>query len=248
MQKINSSLGDLSQNPKYAPMAQDIKESLDDALQRWAKPGDRQSLIQARQQYRAYKQIEPAIDPATGNISVPKLMSSLNSKSYGSRNQTLRGRGDQSLVGLARAAKQVIPDNLGNSGTFERSLPAIGVMEALASGDPLASAGKLGAAAIGTNLMGKGGAQPAGILLGNRLSTGLGLPMGKAAAQTAGPVLGMGTALAEKKAEPPDLSTVPDTDASGNVIQRASGGKVDIDSMVNRLMTRWKSAKEMKQI
>ena len=81
------------------------------------------ALALARKQYRALKQIEPAID-ARGDISPLKLINSMMQKK--NRNQALYGAGDQSLMDLARAAKTVLPDSLGNSGTAERLLGPLG--------------------------------------------------------------------------------------------------------------------------
>lgn len=152
-QKLNARLGKLSSDPQLAPVAQDLREHINDAMERNASPKDVQDLQQARQQYRVLKQIEPAIDPVSGNISANKLMNSINIKS--NRNQSLYGRGDQSLVGLARAAKMVLPDSLGNSGTAERLLPAQGAIETLGSGEPIKAAAKLVTGTVGLNAAGR---------------------------------------------------------------------------------------------
>lgn len=152
-QKLNTRLGKLSSDPRLAPVVQDLREHVNDAMERNASTQDVQDLQQARQQYRVLKQIEPAIDPVTGNISANKLMNSINIKA--NRNQSLYGRGDQSLVSLARAAKQVLPDQLGNSGTAERLLPAQGAIETLGSGEPIAAAAKLVTGTLGLNAAGR---------------------------------------------------------------------------------------------
>jgi hypothetical protein len=152
-QKLNTRLGKLSSDPRLAPVMQELKEHVNDAMERSASAQDVQDLQQARQQYRVLKQIEPAIDPVTGNISANKLMNSINVKA--NRNQSLYGRGDQSLVSLARAAKMVLPDQLGNSGTAERLLPAQGAIETLGSGKPVEAASKLLAGTLGLNAAGR---------------------------------------------------------------------------------------------
>lgn len=152
-QKLNTRLGKMSSDPKLAPVIQDLREHVTDAMERHADPKDVADLQQSRQQYRVLKQIEPAIDPVTGNISANKLMNSINVKA--NRNQSLYGRGDQSLVSLARAAKRVLPDQLGNSGTAERMLPAQGAIETLGSGEPVKAAVK---AVAGTVLLNRAGA------------------------------------------------------------------------------------------
>lgn len=176
-QKLNSNLGALSKNPAVAPIAGDLQDAVNDALQRSADPTDIAALTTARQQYRVLKQIEPAVDPATGNISIPKLMNSLAAKP--NRSQALYGNGDQSLMNLARAAKQVIPDTLGNSGTAERALPAMTALETLGSGEPVKAGIKAGAGVLGLNAAGKAMRNQGAI--GNALANGVG-PAGQAAA------------------------------------------------------------------
>ena len=152
-QKLNTRLGQLSADPRLAPVVSDLKEHINDAMERSASPEDVQALQTARQQYRVLKQIEPAIDPTTGNISANKLMNAVNVKA--NRNQSLYGRGDQSLVNLAKAAKAVLPDSLGNSGTAERMLPAQGVLETLGAGEPVKAGVKLLAGSAGLNAAGR---------------------------------------------------------------------------------------------
>lgn len=229
VRKLNSNLGALSRNPSTAPIATDLQEAVHNAVQRYAAPEDAELLAQAQRHFRALKQIEPAVDPATGNISVPKLLNSMNTKAYGGRNQVLYGRGDQSLADLARAAKQVIPENLGNSGTAERALPALTALEVAASGEPIkagikATAGVAGLNATGRALRNQG-------IVGSYLQSGI--PGLRAAAPTierVAPSLGYGTAEAQKS----DADEIP----------RASGGKVDHEALVKKLMTRWHAARK----
>jgi hypothetical protein len=153
VQRLNSTLGDLSGDPELAPLAGQLREAVASATGRGASPEDQAALTLARQQYRALKQIEPAVDPATGNISVLKLMSSLSNKA--NRNQALYGAGDQSLMDFARAAKQILPDTIRNSGTAERALPTLSAVETLGSGEPVKAGIKLAAGALGLKVAGK---------------------------------------------------------------------------------------------
>ena len=230
-QKIRSSLGDLSTDPRYAPLAHDMQDVLDDALTR-QNPADAARLAAARQQYRALKyQIAPAVD-ANGNISVPKLMSTLMNKS--NRNQSLYGQGDQSLVNLAKAANRIIPDRLGNSGTPERMLAPLTVMEGLRQeGGLLKTAVKAGMAVYGGGAMGR--AMRSQGAVGKILASGVpGLRTVAPLANEVAPAAGY--AAAESKQRDIDQPTE-------DGIQRATGGKVDSDALVGRLMARWKQAK-----
>jgi hypothetical protein len=228
VQKLNANLGALSRNPSTAPIASDLQDAVNDAVHRYATPGDAELLNTARRQFRALKQIEPAVDPTTGNISVPKLMTSLNSKAFGGRNQTLYGKGDQSLIDLAKAAKAVIPDNLGNSGTAERALPLATALDVAASGEPVKAALKAGVGTLGLNAAGKLMRNQG--VLGDVVKGGLPGVRGAAPviAKTAAP-LGIGTA----EAQPQD--TAP---------QFASGGRVSHEALVSRLMERWHAARK----
>jgi hypothetical protein len=222
-QKIRSSLGDLSTDPRYAPIAHDMQDVLDDALTR-SSPDDAARLATARQQYRALKQIEPAVD-SNGNVSVPKLMTSLMNKS--NRNQSLYGNGDQSLVTLAKAARQIIPDTLGNSGTPERMIGPLTVMETARSGEPWKAALKAAGALYGGGIAGR--AMRSQGVVGNIATSGLpGLRAIGPVANEIGPAIGYGTAESKER---------------DNDIPRATGGKVDHEALVERLLQRWKKAK-----
>ena len=136
LQRIRTNLGVLSKNPQVGETAGDLKDVIDDAVQRNTPIEEQGVLTQARQQYRALKQIEPNVN-ADGDISVKGLMNTLNNKM--NTNLTKYGQGDQSLVTLAKAARSVIPDTLGNSGTPERFIPLLALFDALSSGDPIHS-------------------------------------------------------------------------------------------------------------
>ena len=235
-QKIRSSLGGLSKDPRYAPFVHDMQDVLDDALTRSA-PEDAARLGKARQQYRALKQIEPAID-STGNISVPKLMNSLMNKS--NRNQSLYGHGDQSLVKLAKAARQIIPDTLGNSGTAERMIGPLTVMETMRSGEPWKAALKAAAAVYGGGIAGRAMRNQG--VVGDVLATGVpGLRKAGPLVNEIAPALGYGAAESKDRDPLGDYDTAP---VSGADTVRASGGRVSHDELVNRLMKKWKEAKK----
>lgn len=226
VQKLNSNLGAIARDSKTAPVADDLQEALHEAMQRSAAPGDVPPLQLARQRYRALKQIEPGIDRSSGNISLLKVANELATKK--NTNLTLYGKGDQSLVNLTRALKTAVPERLGNSGTPERTIPALAAMEIAASGEPVKAGLKTAAGAMGLNTAGK--AMRSQGLVGQYLARGLG-PVGRVAApivKRAAPALGYGSAMSA----PPEN------------IERASGGRVDVDSLVDKLVNRWKSAKK----
>lgn len=107
-------------NQQIGHIARDIRGALDDALQRSAKGADYEKLLEARQQYRAMKQVEQAIDrQGDGLISPNKLANSLPTGGAGKK-QVFYGRGDQRLVRLAQAGAKVLPDKTPNSGTTKR--------------------------------------------------------------------------------------------------------------------------------
>ena len=135
VRQIRGNLSSLAANPATAAPASDAIEALQDAVARGSSPEDLAAYSTLRQQYRALKQIESATNATTGNISPQKMMQVLSQKA--NRNQTLYGKGDQSLVDLARAANKVIPDTLGNSGTPERFIAPLTLMESLQKGDML---------------------------------------------------------------------------------------------------------------
>jgi len=141
--------------------AGELKDALEDGLQRSASGEDLKALKQARTQYRRMKQIEGAIDSEGGGmISPSKLANSLGTKA--NRSSSVYGRGDRELIVLAQAGKKILPDKFPNSGTAARiagqliAPGAIGLGAGYASGDP----GTGIATAVGTAgaLMGARGA------------------------------------------------------------------------------------------
>lgn len=210
VQRLNSTLSDLASDPELAPLSGRLREVIADATGRGASPEDVAALAQARRQYRALKQIEGAVDPATGNISPLALMRSLGVKA--NRNQALYGQGDQSLLDLAKAAKQVLPEKLGNSGTAERLGPAVGAIETLGSGEPVKAATKLIAGVAGLNAAGRAVRNQGAV--GGYLANGI--PVVRAAApvvRKAGRLAGYGAAeegqQTKQPASPQDIYGPP---------------------------------------
>lgn len=232
-QKMRSQLGVLSKDPKYAPVVGDIQEALDDAFQRSTSPEDQKTLSTARQQYRAMKQIEGAVDPATGNISPGTLLGKINTKT--NRNQSLYGQGDQTLVDLAKAGKNVLAPNNPNSGTARR-LAGMAGMGAIAGGadealhgDPV-EAMKVGATAAALPWAGRQ-------IIENPT-------IGKVAMGWNNSKILKGATDATRKTLAAGVPATVNADKEGADIARASGGKVDHEALVNRLMNRWKAAKK----
>jgi len=127
-QNLRTSLGKLSaqtQVPGLADLAGELREVLDDALQRSTRKQDLMDLRAARTDYRRLKQIEGSIDEL-GQISPSKLANSMSGKS--NRRAAIYGRGDQELVRLARAAKAILPDKFPNSGTTARFMAQLSKM------------------------------------------------------------------------------------------------------------------------
>jgi hypothetical protein len=232
-QKMRSQLGALSKDPRYAPVVGDIQEALDDAFQRSTSPEDQAALSTARQHYRAMKQIEGAIDPSTGDISPGKLVTQLNTKA--NRNQSLYGQGDQSLVDLAKAGKNVLAPTNPNSGTARR-LAGMAGMGAVAGGADEALHGnpvealKVGAAAAALPYVGRQ------LVENPTLVKGITKWNNSRALSSA-------TGVARKALATGVPATVNDRDAVESDIQRASGGRVDENALVEKLISRWKSAK-----
>lgn len=122
-QNIRSSLGRLAQgnrNGSVSHFAVEIRGALDDALQRSVSPDDLDTLMRARTQYRAMKQVEGAIQSGTDDISPAALANSIDTKANAS--QSVYGRGDQTLVRLANAGKVILGKGTANSGTTRRFL------------------------------------------------------------------------------------------------------------------------------
>jgi hypothetical protein len=118
--------------------ARQIREALDEALERSAKGDDFAAIKDARKMYRRMKQIEPAIaNDGSGDISAAKLANSLGTKKNAA--QSKYGKGDRELVRLAQAGKAVLPEKVGNSGTTARAAAHFLAPGALAAGASFAN-------------------------------------------------------------------------------------------------------------
>ena len=122
-QNIRSDLSALTGQKEIGPVARELMESLDDAFQQVAGP-DAKLLVEARRQWRNMRIIENAIDAeGSGAISPSKLANQFNRK--GNRNVGVYGKGDSSILDLAKlakAGKRLLPDKLPQSGTTPRMI------------------------------------------------------------------------------------------------------------------------------
>ena len=139
-QTIKGELDQLAMQRDISPLARELREVLDDGLQRAALGTDDFARLKvARTRYGRLLKIADATDE-TGRISPAKLWQQFNTK--GNRAQAKFGKGDQELVSLARAGRAVLTDKMPNSGTAQRlagqlAIPAIaGTAGQLATGDP----------------------------------------------------------------------------------------------------------------
>lgn len=141
-QNIKEALDRISmgQSSGLGHWARELRGSLDDALERSAQGGDFQALKEARKMWRRMLQIQGSIDKdGSGTISPARLANSIGVKKNAS--QAIRGGGDQELVKLAQAGKQILSDRLPNSGTPARLAAllapgaVVGGAAGLASGD-----------------------------------------------------------------------------------------------------------------
>jgi hypothetical protein len=127
-QNIKGSLDRLSGGTDQAlgHWARQLRIVLDNGLQRSASPDDLQALTTARQQYRALKQIEGAVND-NNDVSPAMLANRIDTKANAS--QTVYGKGDQRLYNLAVAGKNVLSNTkTASSGTAQRlaGMAAIG--------------------------------------------------------------------------------------------------------------------------
>lgn len=118
--KIRSNLSALSRNKDVGQSASAVEDSLISALSR-SNPGDAEALDKAITQWRTMRTIQGAIGPGMDrNISPLKLSNAIASKP--NQNMSVYGLGgDQDLVKLAQAGR-ILPEQIPNSGTAERSL------------------------------------------------------------------------------------------------------------------------------
>lgn len=109
-----------SPNPNIANSARDIRESLDDAMERSASPDVINDLRQARSQWRNLRTIEPLVAKApTGDISPALLQGRVNTNFKGTYGAAYGGGGDlKSLSDIGQRFMKEPP----SSGTAERGL------------------------------------------------------------------------------------------------------------------------------
>lgn len=140
------------QNDVTGHWAGEIHDALADALNRNVSPQEAQTISTARGAYRAMKAIQDSIT-STNDISPVLLYNRLDR--LNNVNQMVYGKGDQSLVGLATAGKNILGGlKTPNSGTGQRIAgmlmtgSALSAVDALAGGDPKQAmeAGLLGVA------------------------------------------------------------------------------------------------------
>lgn len=121
---IRGDIAALESERGIAPVARELRETLDNAFQQAAKPGDAKRLQDARRLWRNMRVIENAIDNEGGGmISPAKLANQFGTKK--NRAVGVYGQGDKSILELSRlakAGKRLIPDKLPNSGTVPRAL------------------------------------------------------------------------------------------------------------------------------
>lgn len=120
-QTIRSQLGLMKGNRDSGVVhfADRLQNALDDAFERSASPEDAAKMADAREQFHRMKQVEDAVagDP-NGQISPSKLVTVMSRKR--NRGEAVYGKGDQELIELAKAGKEILPEKTGNSGTASR--------------------------------------------------------------------------------------------------------------------------------
>lgn len=147
--------------------ARQLRSTVMDAIDGSLSQEDQAAFRQARQQFGNMKKIEPAIDKeGAGNISPATLANVMGQKA--NRGASVYGNGDQTLVNLAQAGKQLLGDKMPNSGTAARAamqlaLPALagaggyygadgdtgaGIRNALLAGGTMIAAPRLAQAAM----------------------------------------------------------------------------------------------------
>jgi hypothetical protein len=124
-QRIRTIAAEMGRNPALATVAQQLRETVDSALERSAGPDAAAAIRQARKQYRNLKLLEPAVAAnATGNISPAALASSTGTARQ--RGAALYGRGDADMARLARDMR-TMAETLPQSGTAPRAaIQAVG--------------------------------------------------------------------------------------------------------------------------
>ena len=118
--KIRSRLGKLAKSPMVGESARDLQQAMVDALER-TYPGQKAALQKASEQWRSLRIVENAISKTTErDISPLRLSNAIATKAQ--RNMSVYGYGgNQDLVDLAQAGREVLPEVLPQSGTAPRS-------------------------------------------------------------------------------------------------------------------------------
>lgn len=118
---IRSNLSALSRQPGIGEAASALEDALLSSLER-TYPGQRAVLQEAVTQYRNLKIIENSIAKGTERDISPLALSNTLSQRR-NRNMSVYGQGgDQQLVALGQAGRDVLPEVLPNSGTNPRGL------------------------------------------------------------------------------------------------------------------------------
>lgn len=138
-----------SQNSDIRHFAGEIKNALDDAFERGAKPEDVEKMQDVRQRFGRLEDISRAVagDP-NGQFSPQKLVQVLSTKR--NKGRMVYGFGDSDLEDFAKAAKDILPDKVGNSGTPKR-ISDVGFIA-----HPVKAAQVAGAAVLGRALNERG--------------------------------------------------------------------------------------------
>lgn len=139
-QNARSSLSRLqSKQDLVGHWAGEVHDALTSALQREATPQDAQAITQLRTQWKALRNVQGAIGP--DNMVNPAALYGMLDRQK-NVNAMVFGQGDQSLVQLAQAGKNVLGSNTANSGTTQRVMgmlalgSTMGAIDGLVRGDP----------------------------------------------------------------------------------------------------------------
>lgn len=153
-QNLRTSLVRMGQsaNSTVKHAAGQLKEILDDAFERGASKEDAAKMKDVRQQFIKMKQIEDMVAKNPEGIITPSAASTVLSQRL-NRGQKVFGRGDQEMVQLVNAAKALIPEKLGNSGTAARTMDIAKLVAAFTH--PVLAA-KVGGTILGGRLLNEG--------------------------------------------------------------------------------------------
>lgn len=175
---VRSALSKLRRStPAAGELASDLEDALLDALQR--SGGNREGLRNALARWRNWKIIENSISKDANKLISPARLSNTFNQ-IRNRAVALRHLGHPETVELARlaeAGRTVLPETIGNSGTFARALAGNAVLGAgagagaLASGQDVGSATAIGLGAAALPMMLQRGMLSQGVV-GNYLSGG----------------------------------------------------------------------------